>query len=326
VFDELGTAINNRRGTPMTTEQKPIGSGFGAQTTGEEALGGRDLRGKVALVTGGHSGIGLETTRVLSKAGAAVVVGARDVEKARANLAKIRNAEVIPLDLASPSFIDSFADAFLKSNRPLDILIHNAGLSGPPLTRDERGYEIQFATNHLGHFQLTARLWNPLKKSGNARVVAYPFIGHSVAGMDFNDPNFNLRSYDKWVAYGQSKTATSLFAVEFDKRAQAYAVRAFAVHPGAVLTDLLRYMSDEELKVWGVYPENAFPKRREASRAWRLGQPRLFGAQRARSLMTKMAYIARTVTSRAWFRPMTIGQAVSGPTQLTRPHPRPFGD
>jgi NAD(P)-dependent dehydrogenase (short-subunit alcohol dehydrogenase family) len=113
----------------MTTEQKPLGSGFGAQTTGEEALGGRDLRGKVALVTGGHSGIGLETTRVLSKAGAAVVVGARDVERARANLAKIGNAEVLPLDLASPSSIDSFADAFLKSRRPLDILDHTRGTS-----------------------------------------------------------------------------------------------------------------------------------------------------------------------------------------------------
>lgn len=114
----------------MTTERKPLGSGFGAQTTGEEALGGRDLRGKVAVVTGGHSGIGLETTRVLSKARAVLVVGARDVKKARANLEKIGNAEVIPLVLASPSSIDSFADAFLKSNRPLDILIHNAGFRG----------------------------------------------------------------------------------------------------------------------------------------------------------------------------------------------------
>src|SRR5262245_54153882 len=120
----------------MTTEQKPLGSGFGAPTNAEEALGGRDLRGKVALVTGGHSGIGLETTRVLSKAGAAVVVGARDVEKARTNLAEIENSDVIPLDLASPRSIDSFADAFLKSNRPLHILVHNAGISGPPLTRE----------------------------------------------------------------------------------------------------------------------------------------------------------------------------------------------
>jgi NAD(P)-dependent dehydrogenase (short-subunit alcohol dehydrogenase family) len=97
------------------------------------------------------------------------------------------------IDLASPGSIDSFADAFLKSDRPLDILIHNAGISGPPLTRDERGYEIQFATNHLGHFRLTERLWTRLKNSGDARVVAYSSIGHRVAGMDFNDPNFNNR-------------------------------------------------------------------------------------------------------------------------------------
>lgn len=244
------------------TEQKPLGSGFGAQTTAEEALGGRDLSGKVAIVTGGHSGIGLETTRVVAKAGATVIVGARDVEKAKANLAGIKNTEVIQLDLGSPNSIDRFADEFLKSNRQLDIMIHNAGVSGPPLTRDERGYEIQFATNHLGHFQLTARLWSALKKSGNARVIAYSSIGHNVAGMDFSDPNFLKRPYDKWVGYGQSKTATSLFAVELDKRAKPHGVRAFAVHPGAVLTDLLRYMSDEELAVWGVYRENGVPKAR----------------------------------------------------------------
>jgi NAD(P)-dependent dehydrogenase (short-subunit alcohol dehydrogenase family) len=114
----------------MKTEQTPLGSGFGAQATGEEALGGRDLRGKVAVVTDGHSGIGLETTRALAKAGAAVVVGARDVKRARASLAKIGNAELIPLDLASPSSIDTFADAFVRSNRPLDFLIHKRGFPG----------------------------------------------------------------------------------------------------------------------------------------------------------------------------------------------------
>lgn len=125
-------------------------------TTGEGAWR-PPLRGRVAVVTSGHSGIGLETTRVLSKARAVLVVGARDVKKAWANLEKIGNAEVIPLVLASPSPIDSFADVFLKSNRPLDILIHNAGISGPPLTRDERGYEIQFATNHLGRYGTRSR-------------------------------------------------------------------------------------------------------------------------------------------------------------------------
>jgi NAD(P)-dependent dehydrogenase (short-subunit alcohol dehydrogenase family) len=244
----------------MTTEQKPLGSGFGAQTTADEVLRGHDLRGKIAVVTGGHSGIGLETTRALAKAGATVVVGARDIAKARANLAAIGNTEVIALELASPRSIDGFADAFASSRRPLHILIHNAGISGPPLTRDERGYEIQFATNHLGHFQLTRQLWSALQETGGARVITYSSIGHRVAAVDFDDPNFNRRPYDKWVAYGQSKTATSLFAVELDRRARGHGVRAFAVHPGAVLTDLLRYMSDEELKPWGVYRENGVPK------------------------------------------------------------------
>jgi NAD(P)-dependent dehydrogenase (short-subunit alcohol dehydrogenase family) len=275
----------------MTTEQKPLGSGFGPQTTAEEVLVGHDLRGKVALVTGGHSGIGLETTRVLSKAGATVIVGARDVEKARTNVGTMKNVEVIQLDLASPNSIDRFADAFLNTERPLDILVHNAGLSGPPLTRDARGYEIQFATNHLGHFHLTARLWKALKNSGNARVVAYSSIGHNVAGMDFEDPNFNHSPYDKWVAYGQSKTATSLFAVEFDKRAQAYGVRSFAVHPGAVVTDLLRYMSDEELGVRGVYRENGVPKASGGSKAWSRARPQRFGVPPVRNSMTRAAFI-----------------------------------
>src|SRR6516165_2536402 len=142
----------------MTTEQKPLGSGFGPQTTAEEVLVGHDLRGKVALVTGGHSGIGLETTRVLSKAGAILIVGARDVEKAQTNVGKMKNVEVVQLDLASPSSIDRFAAACLNTERPLHCLILNAGLSGPLLTRDARGYEIQFATNHLAHFQLTATM------------------------------------------------------------------------------------------------------------------------------------------------------------------------
>jgi len=133
----------------------------------------------------------------------------------------MRNVEVIPLDLASPGSIDRFAGEFLTTNRALDMLIHNAGLSGPPLTRDDRGYEIRFATNHLGDFQLTARLWSAVKRAAGARVVAYSSIGHNVAGMDFDDPNFNHRPYDKWVAYGQSKTATSLFAVALDKGASA---------------------------------------------------------------------------------------------------------
>jgi NAD(P)-dependent dehydrogenase (short-subunit alcohol dehydrogenase family) len=240
----------------MPTAQKPLPSGFGRETTAEEALAESDLRGKVAIATGGHGGIGLETTRVLSNAGATVVIGSRDPKKARMAVAKMKNVEVGRLDLASPNSIDRFANEFLNSNRALDLLINNAGIMATPLTRDERGYELQFATNHLGHFQLTARLWEALKKSRNARVVALSSSGHMLSEVDFSDPNFNKRPYDKWAAYGQSKSANSLFAVELDKRGQEHGIRAFAVHPGGILTDLSRHMTDEDLRPYGIYRVN----------------------------------------------------------------------
>jgi NAD(P)-dependent dehydrogenase (short-subunit alcohol dehydrogenase family) len=244
----------------MMTEQKPLISGFGAKTTAEEALAGRELQGKITIVTGGHAGLGLETTRVLANAGATVVIGARDPQKAQMAVAKMKNVAVSQLDLASPSSIDRFANEFLNSNRTLDLLINNAGIMATPLMRDDRGYEMQFATNHLGHFQLTARVWEALKRSGNARVVALSSYGHSMGAVDFSDPNFNQRPYDKWAAYGQSKSANSLFAVELDKRGQEHGIRAFAVHPGGILTDLARYMTDEDFKPFGIYRENGVLK------------------------------------------------------------------
>ena len=236
----------------MRTEQKPLPSGFGPETTAEGALGGRDLRGKVAIVTGGHAGLGLETTRVLSNAGATVIIGSRDPKKAQMAVSKMKNAEVSQLDLANPNSIDRFANEFLNSKRALDLLINNAGIMATPPMRDERGYELQFATNHLGHFQLTARLWEALKKSRSARVVALSSSGHRMGEVDFSDPNFNKRPYDKWAAYGQSKSANSLFAVELDKRGQTHGIRAYAVHPGGILTDLSRYMTDEDLRPYGI--------------------------------------------------------------------------
>jgi NAD(P)-dependent dehydrogenase (short-subunit alcohol dehydrogenase family) len=240
----------------MPTEQKPRPSGFGAETSAEQALAGRDLRGKVAIVTGGHAGLGLETTRVLANAGATVVIGSRDTNKAQLAVANIKNVEVRQLELASPDSIDRFAGEFLSSKRALDLLINNAGIMATPLMRDDRGYELQFATNHLGHFQLTARLWEALKKSGDARVVALSSRGHARGHVDFDDPNFDQRPYDKWVAYGQSKTANSLFAVELDKRGREHGIRAFAVHPGGILTDLSKYMTDEDLRPYGLYRVN----------------------------------------------------------------------
>nr|WP_232058244.1 SDR family NAD(P)-dependent oxidoreductase [Cohnella abietis] len=229
------------------TPQAPLPSGFGAASTAKEALGGRDLSGKIAIVTGGYSGIGLETTRVLAEAGATVIVPARTPEKAREALAHIPRTELEELDLINPESIDAFAHRFLDSGRPLDILINNAGIMGPKVTHDARGYETQFATNHLGHFQLTSRLWPALKQSGNARVVSLSSIGIHIAGIDFEDLNFKQRPYDKYLAYGQSKTANSLFAVALDRRGQPHGIRAFAVHPGSIMTDLARDMSEEEL-------------------------------------------------------------------------------
>jgi NAD(P)-dependent dehydrogenase (short-subunit alcohol dehydrogenase family) len=250
----------------MPSEQAPIGSGFDKNTTAEEALGGRDLSGKVAVVTGGYSGIGVETTRVLAEAGATVVVPARTPEKAAANLDGIPNVEHDTLDLSAPASIDAFAERFNASGRPLDLLINSAGVMARPLGRDDRGYELQFATNHLGHFHLTARLWDALAQAHAARVVALSSLGHRRGGIDFDDPNFNDREYDKWKAYGQSKTGNALFARALDTKAESKGVRAFSVHPGGILTDLTRHLETSELQRMGALDENGDPNPLEQTR------------------------------------------------------------
>jgi len=242
----------------METPQKPLGTGFGTNTTVDELLPGLSLDGKVAIVTGGHSGLGLETTRALSNAGARVIVGSRDIRRASAAVAALKNVEVAHLDLSSATSVDRFADAFISANSALDILINNAGVMATPLTRDSRGYESQFAVNHLGHFQLTFRLWAALKRARGARVIALSSLGHRFSGVDLEDPNFSARPYDKWVAYGQSKSANSLFAIELDKRGLSHGIRAFAVHPGRIVeTNLLRNLSQDEMMAAGIYEENS---------------------------------------------------------------------
>lgn len=237
------------------TRQAPIQSGFGARTTAKEVLNGADLGGKVVIVTGGYSGLGLEITRVLAEAGAKVIVPARTPEKAQTAVSHIPGIELESMDLADPASIDAFTQRFLASNRPLHILIDSAGIMATPLTRDKRGYESQFAINHLGHFQLAARLWPALVKAEGARVVSVSSRGHLISGIDFSDPNFQNREYDKWIAYGQSKTANALFAVELDKRGKNYGVRAFSVHPGSIVTDLSRHLSDDEMRSMGALNE-----------------------------------------------------------------------
>ena len=234
--------------------QKPIGSGFGATSTTNDVIKGIDLGGKTAMITGGYAGIGLETTKTLVAAGATVIVPARDVEKAGKNLAGIANVELATLDLMNPVSIDRFAEKFLASNRPLHLLINNAGIMWVPLRRDSRGFESQLATNHLGHFQLTARLWPALKKATNARVITVSSFGHQMAPFNFEDPNFNHREYQTLLGYGQSKTANNLFTVEFDKRATDFGVRAYSVHPGSVLgTDLAREAPMDLFKQMGTH-------------------------------------------------------------------------
>lgn len=243
---------------PMTTPQAPIHSRFTAASTAEDVIAGIDLTGKTAIVTGGYSGIGTETARVLRAAGARVIVPARDLIKAHANLKGI-DVEIAPMDLADPASIDAFAADFLAGETPLHILINSAGVMACPLTRDARGYELQFATNHLGHYQLTKRLWPALKRAAGARVISVSSRGHRFTGVDFDDPNYQHREYDRWLAYGQSKTANVLFAVALDAHGRADGIRAFAVHPGAIVTDLARYMTQDDLRAFGVIDDEGKP-------------------------------------------------------------------
>lgn len=266
------------------TQQAPLNSGFGMRSSARDVLAGISLAGKTAIVTGGYSGLGLETAKALAAAGAQVTVPARTLSKARTALEGVANVTVAELDLINPASVDAFAQSFLASHQKLDILIANAAIMACPLERDARGYESQFATNQLGHFQLISRLWPALAASGSARVVCLSSIGHRLAPVDFQDWNFDQRPYDKWVAYGQAKTANSLTAIALDARGKAHGVRAFAVHPGGIMTDLQRSLSmDEQIAMgWisanGVLNENfKTVEQGAATSVWCATNPRLAG-------------------------------------------------
>lgn len=242
--------------------QKPIGSGFNAKSSTTDVIKGIDLTGKIAIVTGGDGGYGLEITKALTSAGATVIVPARDVEKSKEILNGIANAEVEPLNLTEPASIDSFIEKFLQNDRPLHLLINNAGIMWTPLQRDQKGNEGQFATNHLGHFQLTAKLWNALKKANGARVVNVSSSSHHYSPINFDDVNFNTREYNKFEAYGQSKTANILFALELDTRGQQFGVRSYALHPGLSLeTNLGRHLTFEDFVALGILHPDGTPNK-----------------------------------------------------------------
>jgi NAD(P)-dependent dehydrogenase (short-subunit alcohol dehydrogenase family) len=243
----------------MTTPQKPIGSGFGPSATASDVIKGIDLSGKIAIVTGGYSGIGVDTARALRSAGATVIVPARDRKKAAAELTGI-DVEIEKMDLLDPASIDAFAESFLTSRQPLHILVNSAGIGGASLKRDARGFESHFATNHLGHFQLVRRLWPALRQANGARVVAVSAWAHSRWPVVFDDPNFERREHDPLSACGQSKTANILFALALDERAKAEGVRAFSLHPGSIVgTGLSQYIPPEMLRAAGLVGEDGKP-------------------------------------------------------------------
>ncbi|GIG85409.1 SDR family NAD(P)-dependent oxidoreductase [Plantactinospora endophytica] len=224
---------------------------FGAQSTAAEVIAGVDLLDQRAIVTGAASGIGVETARALARAGADVTLGVRDImageRVAREVAASTGNDRVraAVLDLADLGSVRAFVADWTG---PLHILVNNAGVMAPPLTRTAPGWELQFATNHLGHFALTTGLHDALAAAGRSRVASVSSRGHLRGQVDFDDPNFERREYDPWVGYGQSKTANILFAVEADKRWAADGITVNSLHPGAILeSNLKRHMSQQEI-------------------------------------------------------------------------------
>ncbi len=229
----------------MTTPQHSIGSGFGARSTAYDVLRGIDLSGRTAIVTGGSSGLGLETTRALAAAGAHVVVPARRRAAADEAVGALDGVTTDDLDLSDLGSVRDFAERFVASGRTVDIVINSAGIMACPETRVGPGWEAQFATNHLGHYALVNHLRPAFADSG-VRVIAVSSSAHDLTGMRWDDVQFE-RGYDRWQAYGQAKTANVLFAVRLDTLGRDAGVRAFALHPGSVLTPLQRHLATSEM-------------------------------------------------------------------------------
>lgn len=237
----------------MTHQQHPLGSGFGPASTADDVLAGIDLGGKNVFVTGGHAGLGLETTKALARAGANVTIGAREPERAARAVAGLERVAVWPLDLLDPKSITELAARWLNEGRPLHVLVNNAASTAPKqVERDARGYEVQFATSHLGHFQLTLALLPALRAAHGARVVNVSSGAQRFGQIRWDDPNFTS-DYDSSAAYAQSKKANVLFAVELDRRFAGEAIRGYAVHPGVVVgTKLNSAAGAEALRKMGL--------------------------------------------------------------------------
>lgn len=239
---------------------------FGSQTTTNEVLDGIDLTGQVAIVTGASGGLGAETARALASKGCTVTIAARDLTRARATAEDIKSStgnvhiDVGELELDKPDSVRQFAADYLSHHDSLNLLINNAGVMACPLERTAEGWEMQFATNHLGHFLLTCLLSPALVRGAPARIVNLSSGGHRFAAIDFEDIHFNHRDYDKFASYGQSKSANILFSIELDNRLKDRGVRANAVHPGIIITDLGRHMTPEDIAaITGNRPEGSPP-------------------------------------------------------------------
>jgi len=242
-----------------------VRSKFGYRSTALEVVAGANLQGKNVIVTGSSSGIGVETARALAAAGADVTLPARNLAKGEQVAGEIRSftgndsLHVAALDLSDFSGVRRFADEFLASGKPLHILINNAAIMACPLARSPEGFESQFATNHLGHFLLTGRLAAALRAGAPSRVVALTSLGHRLSPVHFDDIHFERRDYNKWLAYGQAKTANALFAVELNRRLAPAGVTANAVHPGGIMTGLQQHLTREEMTTLGWFDKDGNP-------------------------------------------------------------------
>ncbi len=240
--------------------QKPIISGFDSKSDADKIVKEKDLSGKIAIVTGGYSGIGLETSRALVAIGAKVIIPAKRTEVAVQNLEGIVSKEnIVEMDLGNLNSVKKFTEDFKENFKKLDLLINNAGIMACPETRVGNGWESQFAVNHIGHFLLTKELMDTMAENDGARFVSLSSSAHSLTGILWDDIHFRKNSYDKWMAYGQSKTASSLIAIEFHKRMVDKGVSGFSVHPGGILTPLQRHLQKEEMVALGWIDEDGSP-------------------------------------------------------------------
>ncbi len=242
------------------SDQVPTNSGFAPKTDGAVVISDLDLSGKTAIVTGGYSGIGLETTRALAAKGVRVIVPVRSLQKATETLASIEgDVKTHALDLADLASVRSFGEAMLEQLEQLDMLINNAGIMACPETRVGPGWEAQFGVNHMGHFALTQALMPLLQKTSGARVVALSSTGHKISGIRWDDVQFTDTDYNKWKAYGQAKTANALFANALSRRLADTDGLAFSVHPGGIFTPLQRHLPKEEMVTLGWIDDNGEP-------------------------------------------------------------------